>query len=47
VTALLGAVILASWPLSSLYVLGTLLGIDLLFHGGGWVAFGMGLRARR
>jgi len=47
VTALLGAAILASWPLSSHYVVGTLLGIDLLFHGAGWVAFGMGLRARR
>ena len=47
VTALLGGVILANWPLDSLYVVGTLLGIDLLFHGAGWVAFGMGLRARR
>ena len=28
------------------YVLGTLLGVDLLFHGVGWVSFGMGLHAR-
>lgn len=47
VTILLGAVILADWPLDSLWVLGTLLGVDLLFHGAGWVAFGIGLRARR
>ena len=46
-SALLGIMILGSWPLDSLYVIGTLLGIDLLFHGAGWVAFGMGLRARR
>ena len=46
-SALLGLIILGNWPLSSLYVLGTLLGIDLLFHGAGWVAFGMGLRKRR
>ena len=26
--------------------LGTLLGVDLLFHGVGWVSFGMGLHAR-
>jgi uncharacterized membrane protein HdeD (DUF308 family) len=47
VTILLGAVILAHWPLDSLWVLGTILGVDLLFHGAGWVAFGMALRARR
>jgi uncharacterized membrane protein HdeD (DUF308 family) len=47
VTVLLGAVILAHWPLDSLWVLGTLLGVDLLFHGVGWVAFGVALRARR
>ena len=33
------------WPSDSVYVLGTLLGVDLLFHGAGWVSFGMGLRA--
>ena len=47
VTFLLGLIIVIHWPLSSVYVLGTLLGIDLLFHGVGWVSFGLGLRARR
>jgi uncharacterized membrane protein HdeD (DUF308 family) len=46
VTILLGLIIVSHWPLDSLYVLGTLLGVDLLFHGVGWVSFGMGLYAR-
>jgi uncharacterized membrane protein HdeD (DUF308 family) len=44
VTILLGLVIVTHWPLDSVYVLGSLLGLDLLFHGVGWVSFGMGLR---
>jgi uncharacterized membrane protein HdeD (DUF308 family) len=40
-------IILMNWPVSSLYVLGTLLGVELLFHGAGWVSFGMGLRAHK
>ena len=47
VTFLLGLIIVLNWPVSSLYVLGTLLGIELLFHGAGWASFGMGLRAHR
>ena len=47
VTFLLGLTIVMNWPLSSLYVLGTLLGVDLLFHGAGWVSFAIGLRAHR
>ena len=47
VTFLLGLMIVIHWPVSSLYVLGTFLGLDLLFHGAGWVSFGMGLRAHR
>ena len=46
VTVLLGLIIVTHWPLDSVYVLGTLLGVDLLFHGVGWVSFGMGLQAR-
>jgi len=38
---------LLNWPMSGLYVLGTFLGIDLLFHGAGWVSFAYGLRAHR
>ena len=45
-TFLLGLIIVIRWPLSSTYVLGVLLGVDLLFHGVGWVTFGIGLRAR-
>jgi uncharacterized membrane protein HdeD (DUF308 family) len=46
VTVLLGLVIVSHWPTDSIYVLGTLLGVDLLFHGAGWVSFGLGLHAR-
>ena len=44
VTILLGLIIFSRWPVDSVYVMGTLLGVDLLFHGVGWVSFGMGLR---
>jgi uncharacterized membrane protein HdeD (DUF308 family) len=46
VTILLGLIIVTHWPLDSIFVLGTLLGVDLLFHGVGWVSFGMGLHSR-
>jgi uncharacterized membrane protein HdeD (DUF308 family) len=46
VSILLGLIIVSHWPLDSVYVLGTLLGVDLLFHGVGWVSFGLGLHAR-
>ena len=46
VTILLGLIIVSHWPLDSVYVLGTLLGVDFLFHGVGWVSFGMGLQSR-
>jgi uncharacterized membrane protein HdeD (DUF308 family) len=47
VTILLGLIIVTHWPADSIWVLGTLLGVDLLFNGAGWVSFGLGLRARR
>jgi uncharacterized membrane protein HdeD (DUF308 family) len=47
ITTLLGLLIVLRWPSDSLYVIGTLLGVDLLFHGAGWLSFGMGLRSRR
>jgi uncharacterized membrane protein HdeD (DUF308 family) len=46
VTLLLGALILARWPVSSLYILGLFLGIDLIFAGAGWVGLGLSLRRR-
>ena len=47
ITFLLGAIILAHWPVSSVYVLGLILGIDLVFAGVGWIGLGLGLRRYR
>jgi uncharacterized membrane protein HdeD (DUF308 family) len=44
ITLLLGFVILAHWPISSIYTLGFLLGLDLLFAGLGWIVAGVSLR---
>lgn len=44
ITLLLGLIILAHWPVSGLYVLGLLLGIDLIFAGTSWIGVGFGLR---
>lgn len=44
ITAVLGVLILARWPVSSLYILGMFLGIDLIIAGAGWVSLGLGLR---
>jgi uncharacterized membrane protein HdeD (DUF308 family) len=45
VTLLLGAVILAHWPVSSIFVLGVLLGVDLIIIGIGWIFVGFGLKS--
>ena len=44
VTLLLGLIILNHWPVSSLYILGLLLGIDLVFAGTSWIGMGLSLR---
>jgi uncharacterized membrane protein HdeD (DUF308 family) len=44
ITFLLGLVILTHWPVASLYVLGILLGIDLILAGAGWIGTGLGLK---
>jgi uncharacterized membrane protein HdeD (DUF308 family) len=44
ITLLLGLLILAHWPVSSLYILGLFLGIDLVMAGAGWIALGFGMR---
>lgn len=44
ITTLLGLLILFGWPENSLFVLGIFLGVDLLFYGGSWIAFGLFLR---
>jgi len=46
ITLLLGVVILAHWPVSSIYILGLMLGIDLIFAGAAWIAVGFGLSRR-
>lgn len=43
-TALVGFLIVIGWPANSFFVLGILLGLDLLFWGIGWIVFGLRLR---
>jgi len=45
VTLLLGGLILAGWPGNTLFVLGTLFGVDMVFYGASWI--GLGLKLRR
>jgi len=42
-----GLVILAKWPVSGLWVLGLVVGIDLVLHGFWWIALGGRLRQER
>jgi uncharacterized membrane protein HdeD (DUF308 family) len=44
VTLLLGLLILAHWPISSVYVLGIFLGVDLVMAGAAWIGLGFALR---
>lgn len=41
---LVGLIILLHWPFSSLWVLGTLLGVDLIFAGLSWIGLGLAHR---
>jgi uncharacterized membrane protein HdeD (DUF308 family) len=43
-TFLLGVVVLVHWPVSSVYVLGLFLGIDLVMAGAARIAIGFGLK---
>ena len=43
-TGLLGLLIVLGWPNNSLFILGTLLGVDLLFQGLAWTALGLRVR---
>jgi uncharacterized membrane protein HdeD (DUF308 family) len=47
ITLLLGCLILARWPINSVYILGIFLGIDLIMAGAGWVGVGLSLRRRQ
>jgi uncharacterized membrane protein HdeD (DUF308 family) len=43
VTLVLGLMIVAHWPLSSVYVLGIFLGIDLVMAGASWIGLSLAL----
>ena len=43
-TFLLGALVLARWPVSGLWAIGLFVGIDLIFYGGSWIALALALR---
>ncbi len=45
ITFILGALVLAQWPASGLWVIGLFIGIDLIFYGCAWIALALGLRA--
>lgn len=47
ISALLGFLILISWPSSSLFIIGLFVGIDLLFWGWGYLMAGIALHNRR
>src|SRR3984885_6417589 len=47
ITLLLGLLILAHWPVSSIYVLGLFLVIDLVMAGASWIGIGFGLHRAR
>jgi uncharacterized membrane protein HdeD (DUF308 family) len=46
ITLLLGAIIIAQWPVNSVYILGLFLGIDLIVNGVGTFFFGLALRQK-
>ena len=46
VTMFLGVIVITGWPANSLFVLGMLLGVELVFQGVGWVGFGLRLKGR-
>ncbi|MBV8105864.1 MAG: HdeD family acid-resistance protein [Hyphomicrobiales bacterium] len=45
ITIVLGALVLAQWPASGLWVIGLFIGIDLIFYGWAWIALAIGLRS--
>jgi uncharacterized membrane protein HdeD (DUF308 family) len=46
IAVILGALIWAGWPESAEWVIGTFVGIDLIFRGLSWVQFALALRRR-
>jgi uncharacterized membrane protein HdeD (DUF308 family) len=43
VASAMGALVLAEWPVSGLWVIGLFVGIDLIFYGWAWVALALDL----
>ncbi|WP_274426006.1 HdeD family acid-resistance protein [Chelativorans sp. YIM 93263] len=44
ITVIVGLIIVAGWPATSLFTLGIFLGVDLVFAGIGWIGAGLALR---
>ncbi|MBB6306910.1 HdeD family acid-resistance protein [Xanthobacter tagetidis] len=47
ITLVLGLIIIARWPVNSLYILGLFLGIDLIVNGVTTAMFGLALRGKK
>ena len=45
ITLVLGILVLAQWPISGLWVIGLLVGIEPIFYGGAWIALALDLRS--
>lgn len=45
ITLVLGIVIIAGWPVDSLWILGMFLGIDLIFQGWAYIAVGFAIKS--
>ena len=44
ITVLVGSLILARWPINSVYILGLFLSLDLITAGASWIGISLGLR---
>lgn len=44
ITLLVGSLIVARWPINSVYILGLFLGVDLIVAGTSWIGISFGLR---
>jgi len=44
ITFILGALVLAQWPASGLWLIGLFIGVDLIFYGCAWIALALAVR---
>jgi uncharacterized membrane protein HdeD (DUF308 family) len=44
---LAGGIIISEWPQSGLWVLGLVLGVDLLFHGFAWIGYSLSIPSKQ